>query len=253
MKIFTNYNWLHFYYASQFEYYNNEEYGECLCKSYKLHPFEDQIASTNSLVFDPKKAAALYFWYKSADRSNDCIIEFFEEYKKCIDETHKQFNSNYGYYAYKCYGLQRCIDTLIKNKNSRQACFCINNNSAMSPRSIDKLCTNTIQFFIRNDELIMLVQMRSSNLLTMLPYDFFTFCIWYAQVYNKLIQTYPELKVNYINVQVASLHYYRSDYVKKDVITAPSNNLTHLFGYKEVCDKNFEKILEEKLAKFLNN
>lgn len=253
MNIFTNMRWLKFFYSSQFEYYEEKEYEECLCTSYKLHPFEDQIASTNKLVFDPKKAAAMYFWYKSADRTDMSIVKYFDEYKKCIDRDHQWFNSNYGLYAYRYFGLQRCIDVLIKNASSRQACFCINNNNAMSPRSIDKLCTNVVQFFIRNNELIMLVQMRSSNLLTMLPYDYFTFCVWYAQVYNKLIAIYPNLKVSCINVQVASLHYYRADYVAKDIVAAPMSDITNLFSYKEVCDKNFENILEEKLVKFLNN
>lgn len=254
MNVFTNKNWLNkVFYSSCFEWYGDLNYKEAVCAIYHLHPLEDQIASINKLIFDPKKAAAMYFWYKSADKTDKSIIKYFEEYKNCVDKTHQQFNSNYGVYAYKQHGIQRCIDALIERSNSRQACFCINNNSAMAPDSIDKLCTNAVQFFIRHDKLIMVVQMRSSNMLTLLPYDFFVFCIWYAQVYNKLIQVYHNLKVSNICIQVASLHYYKAEYNSKCIDNAPITNLTHVFDYRDMIDHNFENILEEKLIKFLND
>lgn len=254
MKVFTNKNWANkVLYPSCFDGYTSADntYVEKICAQYGLHPLEDQVASMNKLVFDPKKAAAMYFWYKSADRTDKSIVKYFEEYKSCVDDAHQWFNSNYGVYAYKQHGIQRCIDVLLKQSNSRQACFCINNNSAMAPDSIDKLCTNTVQFFIRKDQLIMLVQMRSSNALTLLPYDFFIFCVWYAQVYNKLISVYPTLKISNIIIQVASLHYYNSDYNAK--YGGPSTGISNVFSFNDIIDHNFENILEEKLVKFLND
>lgn len=253
MNVFTNKNWANrVLYPGNIFYSDGNDYVEKLAACYELHPLEDQIASMNKLVFDPKKAAALYFWYKSADKTDKSIVKYFEEYKNCVDDAHQWFNSNYGVYAYKQHGIQRCIDVLTKQSNSRQACFCINNNSAMSPDSIDKLCTNAVQFFIRKDTLIMLVQMRSSNALTMLPYDFFIFCVWYAQVYNKLITVYPTLSIANICVQVASLHYYNSDYEAK-YRNEQSTRISNIFDFKDIIDHNFENILEEKLVKFLND
>ena len=255
MKIlFTNTNWLNrVFYPTCFELFDDLNYEEAIGVNYHLHPLEDQIASINKLIFDPKKAAAMYFWYKSADKTDKSIVKYFEEYKNCVDKTHQWFNSNYGIYAYKQRGIQRCIDVLAKQSNSRQACFCINNNNAMAPDSIDKLCTNAVQFFIRHNKLIMIVQMRSSNMLTLLPYDFFIFCIWYAQVYNKLIQIYHNLEVSDICVQVASLHFYKTDYKLKCIDDAPITNLTSIFSYRDIINCDFENILEEKLNKYLND
>lgn len=254
MRIFTNRNWANkVLYPSCFNLYISPD-GACvesICAQYELHPIIDQVASMNKLVFDPKKAAAMYFWYKSANRKDKSIVKYFEEYKSCVDDAHQWFNSNYGVYAYKQHGIQRCIDVLLMQSNSRQACFCINNNSAMAPDSIDKLCTNVVQFFIRENQLIMLVQMRSSNALTLLPYDFFIFCVWYAQVYNKLIQVYPNLKIENIIIQVASLHYYNSDYNAK--YNGISTGISSIFDFKDIIDHNFENILEEKLVKFLKD
>ena len=135
---------------------------------------------------------------KSFQMAREFFPKYFPEYKYCIDKNHKKFNSNYGYYAKK--GLSNCINELLSKKSSRQACFMINNNTAMEPSSIDKLCTNAIMFFIRGNCLHMIVQMRSSNLLTLLPYDMFIFSIWYAKVYNALISEYPMLRLAQIKV-----------------------------------------------------
>ena len=257
MKIFTNKHWQDRVISPSSCYYcchtNNKGYDniEYIAANYYLNPLDDQVASTNKLVFDPKKAAAMYFWYKSSNKADKSIVEYFEEYKKCIDDTHQWFNSNYGIYAYKNKGLQRCIDVLLKNPDSRQACFCINNNAAMAPESIDKLCTNTIHFFIREKHLIMIVQMRSSNMLALLPYDFFIFSVWYAQVFNKLLMIYHGLRVSDIFVQVASLHKYYSD-IKTKMGCTEETNINQIFSYDDMCDHNFENILESKLLKFLN-
>lgn len=251
-RLFTNRHWLAVYWRclSQDNFpFDDAKYHESIGIDYALNPLYDHVASQNIGVFDPKKAAAMYFWYKMADREDTFITKYFPEYKRCIDKNHKKFNSNYGYYAKD--GLNICIKALKADKFSRQACFMINNNTAMGPNSIDKLCTNAIMFFIRGNYLHMIVQMRSSNLLALLPYDMFIFSTWYAKVYNALISEYPMLRLAQIKVQVASLHYYQTDFVAKADETE-SHNFKYIFSYDDMCDHNFENILESKLLKFLN-
>ena len=192
------------------------EYVECLNASFSFNPNKSHVMTEVCTVFDPKKAAAMYMWYKTANRLDKSIIRYFDEYKGLTDFLHPAFNSNYGFYAYsKGQGLDLCVSRLIKDSYTRQACFCINNNDAMSDISIDKLCTNTIHFFIRNNVLIMNVQMRSSNFLTLLPYDAFMFSVFFAEVYNRLkTLKYKKLKIGKINMQIASLHLYPIDFSK---------------------------------------
>ena len=251
-RLFTNRHWLSVYWRclSQDNFpFDDADYHESIGLQYELNPLYDHVASQNLSIFDPKKAAAMYFWYKAADREDTSITKYFSEYKYCIDKDHKKFNSNYGYYAKN--GLEVCINALKADKLSRQACFMINNNTAMGPNSIDKLCTNAIMFFIRGNCLYMVVQMRSSNLLTLLPYDMLIFSVWYAKVYNALIAKYPMLRLANIKVQVASLHYYQSDFICKSEETE-SHGYKYIFSYNDMCDHNFENILESKLLKFLN-
>lgn len=224
-------------------------YKEIISASYTFDPVTDHVMTTSSDVFDLKKAAAMYFWYKKGDRTDTSIVNYFDEYKRCIDKSHTKFNSNYGYYAYVQNGLSRCIRVLMQDKNTRHACLCINNNDAMGPTSIDKLCTNTIQFFIRNDKLEMVVQMRSSNFLTLLPYDAFMFTVFYQQVYSYLVHSqYTELRTGLIHMQVASLHMFTADKQKYQKHAKSDEVIINDF-----IDKNWQTILESKLIKALKS
>ena len=247
-QIFTNCTWL----MSINDYFDNlyrlQGYNEVIGAKLILDPFKSQIASKKVSVFNPEKAAAMYFWYKKGDREDLSIIDYFPEYEHCIDYKHKMFNSNYGYYANK--GLKQCAEVLLKQKNTRQACFLINNNLAMGPNSIDKLCTNAVMFFIRDNTLNMVVQMRSSNLLTLLPYDFFIFSTWYAKMLNSLIAKYDFINIGHILLQIGSLHFYESDYVKKSIYNE-THNIEQLFDFKSTKNANFIEHLDYKLIKFL--
>lgn len=245
--LITNKTWLNVY--EQILRSSSHSYRELIGVSYTFDPTTDHVMTANSNLFDLKKAAAMYFWYKKGDRTDTSIIEYFDEYKRCIDESHTKFNSNYGYYAYVQNGLSRCIRMLMQHKDTRHACFCINNNDAMGPTSIDKLCTNTIQFFIRDNKLEMIVQMRSSNFLTLLPYDAFMFTVFYQQVYSYLVHSqYTELRTGLIHMQVASLHFYVEDKQKYQEHTKSDEVII-----KDFVDKNWQLFLESKLLKALKS
>lgn len=224
----------------------NDNYFELIGFQYSFNPRKNYIISRNKLVFDINKATKMYYWYKSKNSSDKSIIDSFPEYKNCFYGgkflSKQKCNSNYGVYAYNKNGLDFCIKKLKEDYKTRQACFCINNNKAMS--SPDKLCTNTIHFSIKNENLIMVVQMRSSNFLTLLPYDIFNFTIFYAYVYEALRNHYFNLKTSNIVMQINSLHCYTKDLVKaigiKD-LSYPNNLLS--FSVKNILN-NFENNLK---------
>ena len=224
----------------------NGQYREVLSFNFEFDPVTDYAMSNQKALFNPKKAAAMYFWYKSAEAYDDSIIKYFPEYEKCIDEHHPRFNSNYGIYAYAKGGLRFCIDELVVNHKSRRACFCINSNDVcLDDKEIDKLCTNTIHFFIRNAKLHMIVQMRSSNFITLLPYDAFMFSVFYYQVYKALKEHHELLMTGKIHMQIASAHYW---YV--DVCNLYMNNNGKINEDIIDYDKDIRH-LEHKLKKYL--
>lgn len=240
-----NYGWSSIYadFLSKAEY--KDGYFEAIGYSYRFSPVVSMIMSYDSSLFNIKKAAAMYFWYKKADPMDYSIVQYFMEYAHCVDDVHMLFNSNYGIYAYAGGGLVRCADALIKNKESRQATLCINNNDAMKPDSIDKLCTNTLQFFIRNNKLQCIIQMRSSNFITLLPYDAFMFSVFYFQVYYILRRRYSDLEFGHITMQVASLHLY-----EKDVYNIEQSEWLE-FESVRLNDYNWQNALELQLLNAL--
>ena len=235
-----------------FEYFLNQcdiydDYYECINFNYKISPYSGMFMSKFEDVLDLEKAKAVYEWYRNKDSRDHSIENYFDEYKHCTDKDHLDFNSNYGLYAYSEEGLDKCIKYLIKDPMTRQAMFCINNNEAMSERSIDKLCTNTVQFFIRNNSLKMIVQMRSSNFLTLLPYDSMMFCYWYFYVYDTLRKNgMKTLNTDFIYFNVASLHMYKE---KAESLNVKSKkyNAEELFDfYKNYNYKNIIKSINNE-------
>ena len=114
----------------------------------------------------------------------------------------------------------------------------------MSDNSIDKLCTNNIQFFIRRGFLKMIVQMRSSNFLTLLPYDIFMFSVLYWQAFHILRDKY-KIDVNYtsITVFVNSLHFYQEQFDKLAKMKPENNNFNIEMSYDSYNIYEFENHL----------
>lgn len=188
-----------------------------------IHPVKNAILFNNTALFDAKKAISMLDWYLKADTRDRSIVSQFPEYEKCFFSTRSGAltdegwcNSNYGQYVFGgSNSLWWCIETLTKNPESRHACIMINSREAML--SHDKLCTNAIQFIInKNNELEVIIQMRSSNALTLLPYDNLMFCIFTLILYAHLKEIKcGNLKLGYMTYQIACLHTYKGDIENK--------------------------------------
>jgi hypothetical protein len=198
----------------------NDFYYEKLNFSYSYKPFRDKFMASGGSdsfpLFDLKKYTAMREWYFIGDRRacspDSSILRNFPEYSSRVDAAHPFFNSNYGYYAYSQGLLDLCAQRLLENPFTRQAMFCINNNEAMSDSSIDKLCTDTVQFFIRDFKLDMHVHMRSSNIIKLLPYDSPCFSDFYQHVYEKVTEFLKSINPGKIYVTAASAHFYEEDF-----------------------------------------
>lgn len=150
----------------------------------------------------------MFNWYKKADPTDDSIIEYFSEYKDCISPTHPVFRSNYGVYMYAESGLYKCYNELVNNSLSRRACVVINDRAVMqNDGEIDKLCTNAIHYFIDGKYLNCVVQMRSSDMATLLPYDAFMFSVFFVELWQMLKSHYAWLQPGCITMQVANAHF----------------------------------------------
>jgi len=109
-------------------------------------------------------------WYKSQSLYVDDIPGITPAIWKQVASTEGKINSNYGWAIYsEDNGLQylNVLDELTKNPNSRRAVMIYTrptmwtdyNHNGMS----DFMCTNAVQYMIRDGQLVAVVQMRSND------------------------------------------------------------------------------------------
>ena len=190
------------------------------------------VMSRDRVWLDPEKFMAIYRWYHEADPTALWIMDYFDEYKNCVYPTHMVYRSNYGVYVYKEKGLQYCFEELVRNPESRRACIVINDKAIMqSDAEIDKLCTNAINYYIDGVYLKCVVQMRSSNMATLLPYDAFMFAVFHAELWQMLRKVYAWICPGDIVMQVANAHLTMKDLPVHDefkVVIRDNEDLTKI-------------------------
>jgi thymidylate synthase len=150
-------------------------------------------------------------WYKSMSLYVKDIPGKTPAIWEQVASSEGKINSNYGWAIYSAdNGLQylNVLDELRKNPNSRRAVMIYTrptmwtdyNHNGMS----DFMCTNTVQYMIRDDQLIAVVQMRSNDVVFGYRNDY----AWQNYVANQLsedlgLKTWPK-----IIWHVGSLHVY---------------------------------------------
>lgn len=161
-------------------------------------------------------------WYQSHSCNiNDIYSDEREPPKAWQLSANKygEINSNYGclissdkYYGQ--YGM--ALDELLRNKDSRRASMIYQRPSIWveyeEDGKNDFICTNAVTYYIRDDELHAVVQMRSNDVVFGYKNDY----AWQLHVLEELVHdynscktdTYEEIKPGDIIWQVQNLHVY---------------------------------------------
>ena len=159
-------------------------------------------------------------WYESESTN---IYDIYEDEKdppqawQYSANTHGEINSNYGYLIWNnrfhCQ-YERALEELEDNPDSRRAIMIYNrpdiwmeyNNNGKN----DFICTNAVTYYIRNDELQSVVQMRSNDVVFGYKNDY----AWQRYVMDKLCKEYNKLtegtkiEPGFMHWQVQNLHVY---------------------------------------------
>ena len=153
-------------------------------------------------------------WYES----HSLCIKDMEDYPKTWDKVASQcgfVNSNYGFLVYDINNGAQFTHVkaeLLKHNYSRRAII-IYTNPGMHRQykefgKNDFVCTNTHQFFIRDNQLVSIVNTRSTDFI----FGFFSDFPWYSYVHldlhKKLVEKYADLKVGELIFVANSLHVY---------------------------------------------
>lgn len=152
-------------------------------------------------------------WYKSTSRSVDDLADIYGKRVGIWDSVADKngiVNSNYGWCIFtKENGDQfnYVLSELTSNPESRRAVMIYNRPSmhkdAFENGRQDFMCTHSVHYFIRNNKLIALVNMRSNDLVFGYNNDY----AWQRYVQERLAEML-EVKVGEMHWNVGSAHVY---------------------------------------------
>jgi len=166
------------------------------------------IANFKNRSFNWKYLAGELAWYLHRDRDVDYISNFSSFWKGITNPNTNQINSNYGNLVINNKQFSWVIEALKKDKNSRQAIMFFNRPDFQFEGNKDFVCTMYANFFIRNNRLMMKIQMRSNDIFYGLTFDAPFFSFLHQSVWHILKETYPELKLGQYFHYADNIHFY---------------------------------------------
>ena len=196
-----------------------EGYVELLAKKVDLDPYSPYIYLDKNFQTPKKYVKSELDWYKSMDLSiigHEGIESNSTWQSCCTQDDKKEVNSNYGWCVFsEENGSQydNCLEVLKKDKTTRNAIIIYNRPSIYKEYKRDGMhdmtCTMYSHFFIRNNKLYMVHQMRSNDIrYGFICSDLAWNCFVYQNMYEDLKETYPDLEVGVIRWTSDSMHLY---------------------------------------------
>ncbi len=160
-------------------------------------------------------------WYKSMSRNvHDIPGGPPKEWVRCADSK-GMINSNYGWMIWseenhKQY--EHVKQELMTNPDSRRAVMVYTRPNIWNEYNIDGMsdfvCTNTVQYFIRDKKLVALVQMRSNDIWAGYRND-----VGWQNYVHKMLAKDLNVKVGFMIWYAGSLHMYERNFYLIDHFT----------------------------------
>ena len=190
--------------------------------------FADRNTSTKYLLGE-------FIWYANGSNLPDHILpyaKFWDTIRNSGTEPgypKGTINSNYGNrlfgFAWKELPAFQCYDTgaggawpidqwadtiklLKRDKDTRQAIMNIHVPSDRHEGNKDVPCTLTLHWFIRDDHLCLIVNMRSNDVILGFTNDVFQFTMLQEAMLVNLKEAYPDLELGYYFHNAGSMHIY---------------------------------------------
>lgn len=127
-----------------------------------LNPLDNKI-NTEYRKWNPVYANREWDWYLSGNPNAKEISTYAPIWEQMMDDE-GNVRSNYGWQWKRNNQLDKVINKLKENNNTRQAAISIYDGKEIDTYSKDTPCTYAVQFTILNNKLNMSVLMRSNDL-----------------------------------------------------------------------------------------
>lgn len=219
------------------------EVKELLLANVRIDPTKP-IANFEPRSFNWKYFAGEMAWYLHRDTNIDYINKFSGFWKGITNPGTNEINSNYGALVINDDQIGWVVDSLLADKNSRQAIMFFNQPKFQFEGNKDFVCTMYANFFIRSNRLHMKVQMRSNDVFYGLTFDapFFSFLMQSVYLILKKNEKYSDLTLGTYHHFADNIHYYErhfelADKIKNiDPITLQDNGSDTLILKKPLFD-----------------
>lgn len=208
-----------------------------------------------------------WLWYERGSNSLD-EISHYAKFWSSISDDKKRVNSAYGHrilgisLAVKVNQWEWVKKQMIKDKETRRAVILVVSPSDMKEETKDFPCTIALQFLIRENQLHLICNMRSNDLVLGFTYDVATFTLYQEKMLIELKKYYPNLKIGKYFHLAGSLHIYKKHYeMIKEVLQDKDNNfkisMPHMDNLKEIktlqCNENIIRTNSNKKLKKLTD
>lgn len=188
-------------------------------------PWHDVVIHNPIRKFPVKGSQAEFLWYMTANNRAESVAKYLPNWNRFANDG--IVNSNYGVYWRR--SIKYVLEELRRDKYSRRAIINIFQNDK-APFGKDTPCTLSLQFLIRNNQLHLIVNMRSNDVWYGFGIDQYTFSLLHRLVFNTLQETYPSLGLGWYQHNAGSFHAYDN--------TAPVAKMTEAIDwYDNLIDK----------------
>lgn len=192
------------------------------------------IADFEARGFNWKYLAGEMAWYLKKDRDVDYIGQFSGFWSNITNPNTNEINSNYGSLVFNKEQFGWAVDSLLKDKNSRQAIMFFNQPKFQFEGNKDFVCTMYANFFIRNNKLNMKIQMRSNDIFYGLTFDAPFFSFLHQSVYLILKDQYPDLELGIYHHFADNIHFYERHFeLAQQIKTNRMSSEGHTFELKD--------------------
>jgi thymidylate synthase len=173
-------------------------------------------------------------WYLKKDRDVDYIGQFSGFWSNITNPNTNEINSNYGSLVFNKEQFGWAVDSLLKDKNSRQAIMFFNQPKFQFEGNKDFVCTMYANFFIRNNKLNMKIQMRSNDIFYGLTFDAPFFSFLHQSVYLILKDQYSDLELGVYHHFADNIHFYERHFeLAEEIRSSRISSEGHTFELKD--------------------
>jgi len=173
-----------------------------------LDPERDLICPLIERDMDTTYLAAQLAWYLRGDPKDQSIAEYCPEMWTRMKQHPDDVNSNYGVYVWKEAQWGQVLTRLDKDPTSRNAIILFNQSTLNVSTTLDPVCTTSLQFLIRNDQLNLITTMRSNDWWHGFCNDSAFFMMLQWMTWACLRSRHPQLKLGWYHHHAGSLHVY---------------------------------------------